>query len=147
MDLRRSLALQTLATLAEVEGVRFYSLQKGPPAAELAELAPRWPGPPVIDLTEDLGDFADTAALVANLDLVITCDTSTAHLAGALGKPVWILNRFDTCWRWLTDRDDSPWYPSARLFTQARPGDWAGVVDDLKPALAAFAEAPSRRST
>ena len=139
IDRRRSLGLQSFAPIAAVKGVRFYSLQKGPPAAQLAEVGPRWPGPPIIDMTEDLQDFADTAALVANLDLVIACDTSTAHLAGALGRPVWILNRFDACWRWLAERDDSPWYPSARLFRQKRPGDWDAVVDELARELAILA--------
>ena len=70
---------------------------------------------------------------------MIACDTSTAHLAGALGRPVWILNRFDACWRWLAERDDSPWYPSARLFRQKRPGDWDAVVDELARELAILA--------
>jgi tetratricopeptide (TPR) repeat protein len=135
-DQRRSLPLDAFAPLAEVEGVELYSLQKGPPAAQLAQaLARGGDGPPIADLTAELDDFADTAALIANLDLVITCDTAIAHLAGGLGKPVWILNRFDACWRWLADRDDSPWYPSARLFRQTAPGDWAGVVQRVKAGL------------
>jgi ADP-heptose:LPS heptosyltransferase len=69
------------------------------------------------------------------LDLVISVDTSTAHLAGALGKPVWLLNRFDTCWRWLLDRTDSPWYPTLRLYRQARPGDWDGVIERVRADL------------
>jgi len=73
-------------------------------------------------------DFADTAALVANLDLVVTVDTSVAHLAGALGKPVWLMNRFDGCWRWPRKGEDTPWYPTMRLFHQPSPGDWASVV-------------------
>jgi hypothetical protein len=107
----------------------------GPPSAELPS-AGDWPCGPIIVLTQDLKDFADTAALVANLDLVIACDTSTAHLAGALGKPVWILNRFDGCWRWGHGREDSPWYPSARLFNQTEPGDWASVIKAVKDRLA-----------
>ena len=83
-------------------------------------------------------DFADTAALVANLDLVIAVDTAVAHLAGALGKPVWLLNRFDTCWRWLLERDDSPWYPSLRQFRQAEQGDWAEVMERVAGALEQF---------
>ena len=114
--------------------MQLYSLQKGPPSAELAGA-----GLPIIDLTDQLNDFADTAAMVLNLDLVIACDTSAAHLAGGLGKPVWVLNRFDTCWRWLEDRDDSPWYPSARLFRQTAPGDWAGVIERVKAELGAMA--------
>jgi hypothetical protein len=93
-------------------------------------------GPPIADLTNRLADFDDTAALVENLDLVIAVDTSTAHLAAALGKPVWLLNRYDTCWRWLLDRDDSPWYPSLRQFRQETPGDWTGVMGRVAAALA-----------
>lgn len=135
IDLRRSLPLTAFRPLAGLPGVRLISLQKGPPAAE-ASVTADWPSGPILDPTADLGDFADTAALVANLDLVIACDTSTAHLAGALGKPVWILNRFDGCWRWGVGRDDTPWYPSARLFAQTTPGDWAGVMRAVTAALA-----------
>ncbi len=135
IDLRRSLPLSAFRPLADLPGLRFVNLQMGPPAVELAA-ARDWPGQPIADFTQHLKDFADTAALVANLDLVIACDTSTAHLAGALGKPVWILNRFDSCWRWGHGREDSPWYPTVRLFTQAAPGDWAGVMQVVKAALA-----------
>ena len=138
IDQRRSLSLEAFAPLAAVEGVTVYSLQKGPPAAQLAELtAAGWDGPTIIDLTSQMKDFADTAGLVANLDLVITCDTAVAHLAGGMGKPVWILNRFDACWRWLDGRTDTPWYGSARLFNQPFPGDWASVVDEVIRALRA----------
>jgi tetratricopeptide (TPR) repeat protein len=89
----------------------------------------------VHDFTADLHDFADTAALVANLDLVISVDTAVAHLAAAMGKPVWMANRFDSCWRWLTDRHSSPWYPTLTQFCQEEPGDWDGVVTDLSAAL------------
>ena len=75
-----------------------------------------------------IGDLGDTAALIANLDLVVSVDTSIAHLAGALGKPVWVLSRFDGCWRWLLKREDSPWYPTARVFRQRWPGDWEEVI-------------------
>ena len=120
IDRRRSIAPEMLMPLLDVEGVRFYSLQKdGPPAPA---------GFGLIDYMGDCLDFADTAALIANLDLVISVDTSVVHLAGALGKPVWVLNRFDSCWRWLIDREDSPWYPALRLFNQDRPGDWEGVI-------------------
>jgi tetratricopeptide (TPR) repeat protein len=136
IDQRRSLPLEAFTPLADIPGVQIYSLQMGPPAGQLTEAQARgWPGPPIIDLTAELKDFADTADLVANLDLVITCDTSTAHLAGALGIPVWILNRFDSCWRWLDGRDDSPWYRSARLFRQTAPGDWMSVVEQVKSQL------------
>jgi hypothetical protein len=140
MDKRRSLPLEAFSQLATIDGVELYSLQKGPPALQLSE-APKdgWARSAVIDLTLHLKDFADTAALVDTLDLVITCDTSVAHLAGGLGKPVWILNRFDACWRWLVGRHDSPWHPSARLFTQGAPGEWGDVVDEVARELAALA--------
>jgi ADP-heptose:LPS heptosyltransferase len=84
-----------------------------------------------------LVDFEDTAALIANLDLVITVDTAVAHLAGGLGRPVWILLPYAADWRWMTGRDDSPWYPSARLFRQRRAGDWGDVLDRVRQALIA----------
>lgn len=127
MDRRRSISLDRLGPLFDVPGVTFVSLQKG---------AGGTPGVPMVDWTGELGDFADTAALVETLDLVIGVDTAVVHLAGAMGKPVWLLNRFDTCWRWLRDRDDSPWYPTLRQFRQASPGDWEGVVGRVRDALA-----------
>jgi cytochrome c-type biogenesis protein CcmH/NrfG len=132
VDRRRSITLDMLAPLGEVSGMQFISLQKGPPAAEAA-CPPH--GMELYDFTEDLRDFADTAALIDNLDLVITVDTAVAHLAGALGKPIWLLNRFDTCWRWLLDRDDSPWYPTLRQFRQPTPGDWHSVISRARGAL------------
>lgn len=132
VDRRRSITLDTLAPLGEISGVQFISLQKGAPAAEAAR-PPQ--GMELRDFTEDLHDFADTAALINNLDLVISVDTAVAHLAGALGTPVWVLNRFDTCFRWPRDRDDSPWYPSLRQFRQPTPGDWHSVVGRARGAL------------
>jgi len=132
IDARRSLAFERFAPLLDVPNVRFFSVQKGVAAQQLAESALR---DRVADYTGLLHDFADTAALVANLDLVISVDTSTAHLAGALGRPVWILNRFDTCWRWLLERSDTPWYPHARLFRQPALGDWDSVIDAVREAL------------
>ncbi len=137
-DRRRSLPLRALAPLAGAAAT-FVSLQKGAAAAELRQAAAEgWAGPPILDWTAELADFEDTAALVANLDLVISCDTAVAHLAGALGKPVWVLNRFDSCWRWLTGRDDSPWYPTARLFRQTVRGEWDDVIERVAGALAGF---------
>jgi hypothetical protein len=132
IDGRRSMRLDQMAPLAACAGVRFYNLQKGEPAGQLA--APP-PGLDLIDPMDEMVDFADTAALIANLDLVISVDTSVAHLAGALGTPVWLLNRYDTCWRWLLNRDDSPWYPSLRQFRQPAPGDWDGVMANVRQAL------------
>jgi ADP-heptose:LPS heptosyltransferase len=93
----------------------------------------------MIDFMEEMIDFADTAALIANLDLVISVDTAVAHLAAALGKPVWLLDRFDACWRWLDGRRDSPWYPSLRLYRQRRPGDWDSVLAEVIHDLRRFA--------
>ncbi len=132
IDRRRSIALERLAPLADVPGVTFVSLQKGEPAAQLRGSAF---APVMLDWMEEMNDFAATAALVEALDLVISVDTSVAHLAGALGKPVWLLNRFDTCWRWLLDRNDSPWYPSLWQFRQPKPGDWDSVLTQLRSAL------------
>jgi tetratricopeptide (TPR) repeat protein len=132
IDRRRSVGLARLAALGAVAGVHFVSLQKGVAGAD----ATGEPSGVVIhDWTDELRDFADTAALVEALDLVITVDTAVAHLAGALGKPVWILSRFDACWRWLDGRDDSPWYPTARLFRQEAPGGWDEVVARVGDAL------------
>ncbi|MEC5407996.1 tetratricopeptide repeat-containing glycosyltransferase family protein [Paraburkholderia sp. MPAMCS5] len=142
-DARRSVTLARLAPIldvADLSNVQFFSLQKGPAAQQLA--ASEW-APRVIDYTGELRDFADTAALVANLDLVISVDTSTAHLAGALDRPVWMLNRFDTCWRWLLERGDTPWYPRARLFRQPALGDWDSVMKAVGSALAGDALARS----
>jgi len=129
---RRSIALKSLAALGEVSGVRFVSLQKGEPAAQAADSSH---GLTLYDFTTDLHDFEDTAALIVNLDLVVSVDTAVAHLAGALGKPVWLLNHFETSWRWLLNRDDSPWYPTLRQFRQPRPDDWNSVVCAARQAL------------
>jgi tetratricopeptide (TPR) repeat protein len=136
---RRNLPLASLSAL-KLPGVEFYSLQKGEPAeAELADVRDRgWDGPEIRDLSREIQDFADTAALIEQLDLVISVDTAVAHLAGALGKPVWILNRFDTCWRWMLARSDSPWYPSATLYRQERAGDWEGVMRRVRMDLASL---------
>ena len=133
MDLVRSLHLRELAPLQAMQAanrVQFFSLQLDAPAKQLAQMQSEgWSGPEIVDLTKDLQDWADTAALIANLDLVIACDTAVAHLAAAMGKPTWILSRYNGCWRWLEDRDDSPWYPTVRLFRQTTAGDWAEVVN------------------
>ena len=139
VDKRRNIPLAKLAVLKHPD-IEFYSLQKGQSAeSDLAELTRNnWGGPDIIDFIGLLNDFSDTAGLVENLDLVISVDTSTAHLAGAMGKPVSILNRFDTSWRWLLDRDDSPWYPSARLFRQDDTRKWDNVIERVHAALWQF---------
>lgn len=133
---RRNIPLAKLVSLKHPE-IEFFSLQKGQPAeSELADLTSNgWDGPAMIDHASLLHDFSDTAALIELLDLVISVDTSTAHLAGALGKPVWLVNRFDTCWRWLLDRTDSPWYPTARIYRQTQVGDWDDVVERVRKDL------------
>jgi tetratricopeptide (TPR) repeat protein len=126
VDRRRSLAPEHLAPLFGVPEIDFISLQKAGKAPAAFGLT---------DFMDDMRDFADTAALVETLDLVISVDTSVAHLAGALGKPVWLLNRYDAEWRWLDGRADSPWYPGMRIFRQAGPGDWEGVMAEVVVAL------------
>ena len=93
----------------------------------------------MVDPMDSCRDFADTAALIACLDLVISIDTSVAHLAGAMARPVWLLNRFESDWRWLRGRTDSPWYPTMRIFSQRRSGDWGSAVDAVGRALSAAA--------
>jgi tetratricopeptide (TPR) repeat protein len=131
-DHNRSVSLMRFAPLTKARGMRFFSLQKGDAAVQ-ARNPPA--GMELVDWTGDLKDFADTAALIDNLDLVITVDTSVAHLAGALGKPVWVLLPYIPDWRWMLDRQDSPWYPTMRLFRQRRFGDWAEVIERVAEAL------------
>ena len=131
-DRRRSLPLAQLVALADAGPAAFVSLQKPMPAADL-ETTRRFAG--MIDLSDDLKDFGETAALIQNLDLVITVDTSMGHLAGALGKPAWILIPKAADWRWMLDRDDSPWYPSVRLFRQQTAGAWDEPMGKLLTAL------------
>jgi len=127
-DGRRSMAFEKLAPLLRVEGATFYSLQLGV-SGNIA---------PIVDLTSHLADFADTAALVAELDLVISVDTAVVHLAGALGRPVWTLVAALPDWRWGLEREDTPWYPTMRLFRQRTPGDWDEVIARVAAELAAL---------
>lgn len=129
---KRSCSLSDFAPLADIPGLAFYSLQKGPASKE-AEKPPH--GMKIIKLDDELNDFTDTAALIANMDLVISIDTSVAHLAGAVGKPVWNLLSFAPDWRWFPNRIDSPWYPTMRLFRQTQPNDWNDVFRQVKKAL------------
>jgi tetratricopeptide (TPR) repeat protein len=132
----RDLPFGEIASLAEIPRVRLISLQKGAGQRELAVSPGRWP---IADFGDDLdtshGAFMDTAAIMMNLDLVITSDTSIAHLAGALGVPVWVALPFVPDWRWLLDRSDSPWYPTMRLFRQKHADDWQEVFDNITAAL------------
>lgn len=123
-DRLRSMHLSAFAPVMQIENARFFSLQFGPAAPQVEAYRDR-----VVDLTPSIKDFADTAALLTRMDLLISVDTAVAHLAGALAKPVWTLLPFASDWRWLLNRDDSPWYPTMRLFRQTRPEDWGPVIE------------------
>lgn len=135
LDRRRSIPLAEFAPLSDLPGVVLVSLQQHDPE----HTGTRPLVLPLIDPMADVVDFADTAALTVNLDLVIAVDTSVAHLAGGLGKPVWMLSRYDGCWRWLHGRDDSPWYPNMRIYRQTRPRDWSAVIARIHHDLGALA--------
>ncbi|MHB8057191.1 MAG: tetratricopeptide repeat protein [Desulfuromonadaceae bacterium] len=131
-DSFRSLPLVFLSPFAKLTNIQFFSLQMGDAKHQLEQspLAGR-----IIDLTEQIHDFADTAALIEQLDLVICIDTAVAHLAGTLGKPVWLLLPYAPDWRWLLERSDSPWYPTLQIFRQKQPGDWGEVMSRVHAAL------------
>lgn len=133
-DRNRSLALAALAPLAELPRTVLISLQKGSGQAQIGRY---WGRAPLVNLGPEIADYADTMAILDSLDLVVTVDTSVAHLAGAMGKEVWILLPFAPDWRWLLGRADSPWYPSARLYRQPAPGRWEAVVAAVAAALSA----------
>ncbi|WP_170295967.1 tetratricopeptide repeat protein [Azospirillum brasilense] len=132
-DRERSPGLEALAPLLAVPGCRFFGLQVGPGHDDLERRAMP---PSFTDLAPEIRDFADTAAIMASLDLVVSSCTAPAHLAGALGVPVWVLLSHTPDWRWLLDRADNPWYPTARLYRQPRPGDWAEVTEEIAATLA-----------
>ncbi len=142
----RSIPLAEFGPLAKVEGVRLFSLQKGFGVEQLDE-------PPFTvedlgrQLDEDGRAFCETAAVVRNLDLVITSDTALAHLAGALGARVWVALPFSPDWRWLLEREDSPWYPTMRLFRQAKVGDWSDVFARMAAELSAVVARGGRLSS
>ena len=120
--------------MARIPDVRLISLQKGPAAAEI-----KTSGTGIVDWTAELSDLAETAGLIANLDLVISVDTSVAHLAGAMAKPTWTLLPFAPDWRWMLNRSDSPWYPTMRLFRQPAPGDWHTPLRQITEELSRLA--------
>jgi hypothetical protein len=134
-DLKRSLTLQALAPLAGVDGAAFFSLQIGEAAAAQAKSPPA--GMTLHDLTGHIRDFSDTAALASLLDVIVTVDTSVAHLGGAMGIPTWVLVAHAPDWRYHLGREDNPWYPTMRLFRQERDGDWARAVERVAAALTA----------
>lgn len=131
IDRGRSFALREFAPVAAIDGIELLSLQKGPGSEQL-DLPRDWP---VTVLSAGLESLLDTAAVMQLVDLVITSDTSIAHLAGALGRPVWLVLKHLPDWRWMLGRDDSPWYPTMRIFRQPRPGDWPGVFERVAAAL------------
>jgi tetratricopeptide (TPR) repeat protein len=131
LDQRRSLPFSALAPLTALSGLSFISLQMGMARGQITS--------GVHDPMADVKDFADTAAIIANLDLVISVDTAVTHLAGAMGKPVFLLDRYDNCWRWLHGRSDSPWYPTLRIFRQQRMSDWTSAITAAAAALEEFA--------
>jgi hypothetical protein len=133
--LNRSCPFDSIMRLQGVPGVTLFSLQAGDAAAEL-QTVPRSLRP--ADLTEGIVDMADTAAIISHLDLIISIDTAVAHLGGAMGKPVWILLPLMADWRWMLEREDSPWYPTMRLFRQKTAGDWSGLMADVRSALSSL---------
>jgi tetratricopeptide (TPR) repeat protein len=131
-DLNRSASLYAFAPLAALDGIALVSLQKGP---EQTAIASYFNSAPLLNLGAAIADFVDTMAIIEALDLVVTVDTAVAHLAGAMGRPVWILLPYAPDWRWLLDRDNSPWYPTARLFRQPSAGDWGDALRRVAEAL------------
>lgn len=142
-DRKRSMSLATLAPLANVPGLNFISLQKGPYAQEA--LTPP-PGMTLLDPTDALHTMEDTAALLMSIDVLVSVDTSCVHLAGGLGRPVILLDRFDNCWRWLHGTQRSPWYPTVRILRQTQPRQWGSVVSRLVRALQAMAHHKQQRT-
>jgi tetratricopeptide (TPR) repeat protein len=134
LDRRRSAGLAAFAPLFSVSGVAFVSLQAGPASREAHSA-----GRALVDPMPEVRDFADTAAIIAGLDVVVSVDTSVVHLAGLLAKPVFLLDRYDGCWRWLSGRSDSPWYPRLTIFRQQQPGDWTAPMRKAAAALEAMA--------
>ena len=128
----RSLTLDSFAPLASLPGITYFSLQRGAAAAEAARPPS---GMTVVDLSPELAGFSDDAALISNLDLVISINTATAHLAGAMGRRVWTLAQFPPDWRWLLGRDDSPWYPTMRIFRRGKSESWESVIGRVSQAL------------
>jgi hypothetical protein len=127
----KSITLQAFTPLLNQPGCAWFSLQKEPDPDKGSWVA----SGKLIDWTDEFGDFNETASLAMNLDMIISVDTSVAHLAGGLGLPTWLLNRHASDWRWMRNREDSPWYPSMRIFTQNKAGDWDEVVSRMSAVL------------
>ena len=139
-DYNRSMTLERLVKIFSVSGLDFVCLQRDISEAQAVILREHR----VLQIGDELADFADTAAVIAMLDLVVAVDTSVAHLAGAMGKAVAMLVPFSPDWRWLLDRTDSPWYPTMRLFRQTAPGDWDGVIERLHRELSDVGRRPAK---
>jgi tetratricopeptide (TPR) repeat protein len=138
-DRSRSIGLEGFRALTNIAGVRVYGLQKGDAALQAQKMADTME---IRNFGDELNDFSDTAALIENLDLVVSVDTAVAHLAGAMGKATWVLLPFVPDWRWMLERDDSPWYPGLRLFRQPEKGNWEAVLQLLATELKAIASNP-----
>ena len=136
-DRERSIEPHHILELLEARGIALLSLQKGAPVEQLASLGCQ---SLISNLDRQINDFVDTAAIVSQLDIVVTCDSSVAHLAGAMGKPVWVAIPYAPDWRWFLGREDTPWYPTMRLYRQSHPGDWDGVFRRIGKDLAVFAD-------
>jgi hypothetical protein len=134
-DASRSMKLADFAPLAGISGIRLFALQKGIAAMQIFSASPEMK---IVDFAPFLNSFDDTAAALVNLDLLISVDTSVAHLAGALGRPVWTLLERAPDWRWLLNRSETPWYPTMKLFRQPRIGDWGEVVANVVKDLGQF---------
>jgi ADP-heptose:LPS heptosyltransferase len=137
LNVKQTIAVDGFCQNGEIQSL-FYSIQKGKEAElELKKLIKEnWGGPNLLNFTDQIIDFSDTAAFISHLDLIISVDTSTAHLSAAMGKPTWILNRYDSCWRWFDDdSSQTPWYQSVKLFRQSEPNDWSDVIIELEKKL------------
>ncbi len=141
IDSLRSTSLDNFSLLAKIPNIAWVSLQKGPPASQIQKPPT---GMTIGDFTEDMYDFYETCCAIENCDLVISVDTAVAHAAASIGKPTWVLNRWDGCWRWFGTRSDSPWYPSLRQFVQPSPHDWDGVMQEVAKELMKFVENKSK---
>jgi tetratricopeptide (TPR) repeat protein len=138
IDSLRSATLAQFAPLAKIPGIAWVSLQKGPPSSQVQKPPT---GMTIGDFTEDMYDFYETCCAIENCDLVISVDTAVVHAAAAIGKPTWLLSRWDGCWRWFGDREDSPWYPSLRQFVQPSPHDWDGMIQNVAVELEKLVQA------
>jgi hypothetical protein len=142
-DEQRSMPLRAPVPLADVPGIAWFSLQMGPACGQMQSLREKFP---LVDASSGARDLAETTGLVATLDLVISVDTSVAHLAGAMGRPLWVVLPYLADWRWMEEREDSPWYPTAKLFRQRTSGDWGEPVERMREELRKLVHGPAHAS-